>query len=55
MRVGMLVDPSLERRQQYVSCVPTSGRTVVGRVIRPEGKGNQEDRKQEEVSRNAFG
>lgn len=55
MRGGMLVDPSLERRQQYVSCVPMSGRTVVGRVIRPEGKGNQEDRKQEEVSRNAFG
>lgn len=54
MRAEMLVGPGVQSKQQYVSCVPTNDRKVVERVTGPEGRGNQVDSKQKEVSRNAL-
>lgn len=54
MRAEMLVGPSVQSKQQYVSCAPTNDRKVVERVTGPGGRGNQVDSKQKEVSRNVL-
>ena len=46
MRAEMLVGPSVQSKQQYVSCAPTNDRKVVERVTGPGGRGNQVDSKQ---------